>query len=172
MFHCVVVGDPKPTVHWKNSSGIIITSGGRFDVFSNNSLKISNLLKSDDGSFFTCEAENSYGKTAASTTLYVNGEYQRSCKKCAFSHPFKFQEWEIFIQEKFWILLCKIHWKCGATRIKVKSFLEVQLDIKVTVVLSIACWTSKEEKLNAVYFHNMTKLNPINNEEKIPNFIV
>lgn len=72
MFHCVVVGDPKPTVHWKNSSGIIITSGGRFDVFSNNSLKISNLLKSDDGSFFTCEAENSYGKTAASTTLYVN----------------------------------------------------------------------------------------------------
>lgn len=75
IFHCVVVGNPKPTVRWKNSSNAIITSGGRFEVFSNESLKISNLLKSDDGSFFTCEAENSYGTTTASTTLRVTGQF-------------------------------------------------------------------------------------------------
>lgn len=75
IFHCVVVGNPKPTVRWKNGSNAIITSGARFEVFSNKSLKISNLLKSDDGSFFTCEAENSYGTTTASTTLRVTGQF-------------------------------------------------------------------------------------------------
>lgn len=74
-FHCIAVGDPRPTVRWKNSSAIITTSG-KFEVFSNGSLKINNLLKSDDGSFFTCEAENLYGTTAASTTLHVNGMCQ------------------------------------------------------------------------------------------------
>ena len=71
-FHCVAVGDPNPTVHWKNSS-VIITTGGRFEVFINGSLKINNLLKSDDGSLYICEAENSYGITTASATLQVHG---------------------------------------------------------------------------------------------------
>ena len=73
MFHCITVGDPKPIVRWKNSSSAIITTHGRFEVFSNGSLKISNLQKSDDGGLFICEAENLYGTTAASTTLRVNG---------------------------------------------------------------------------------------------------
>lgn len=70
-FHCVAVGDPNPTVRWKNSS-VIITTGGRFEVFINGSLKINNLLKSDDGSLYICEAENSYGITTASATLQVH----------------------------------------------------------------------------------------------------
>lgn len=72
IFHCVVVGNPKPNVCWKNSSEIV-TTRGRIEVFSNGSLKINNLLKSDDGSFFICEAKNSYGISTASATLHVNG---------------------------------------------------------------------------------------------------
>ena len=75
MFYCEVVGAPKPIVNWKNGSNVIISSGGRFEVFSNGSLRISNLMKSDDGSLFICEARNLYGTTSASATLHVNGMY-------------------------------------------------------------------------------------------------
>lgn len=71
-FHCVVVGDPKPSIQWKNDSDVI-TTGGRLEVFVNGTLKIKRLLKSDDGSLFTCEAENLYGSTSASASLQVNG---------------------------------------------------------------------------------------------------
>ena len=73
VFHCDVVGDPEPVVNWKNSSNSIISGGVKFQVFSNHTLKIINLQKSDDGNLYTCEAENSYGVTAASATLRVNG---------------------------------------------------------------------------------------------------
>ena len=85
MLHCVVVGDPKPTVRWKNSTAIIKT-GGRFEVFSNGSLKISSLEKSDNGRLFTCEAENSYGITLASSTLNVDGMCQ-NYSKVRFESP-------------------------------------------------------------------------------------
>ena len=84
VFHCVVVGDPDPVVHWKNSSNSIITSGGRFEVFRNGTLEINNLLKTDDGSLYTCEAVNSYGTTAASTTLRVNGMWGTLCQEQCF----------------------------------------------------------------------------------------
>ena len=73
VFYCVVIGDPDPVIHWKNSSNSIITSGGRFKVFSNGTLEIKNLLKTDDWSLYTCEATNSFGTTAASATLHVSG---------------------------------------------------------------------------------------------------
>ena len=72
VFHCVAVGDPKPSIQWKNGSDVIST-GGRLEVFVNGTLKIKGLLKSDDSGFFTCEAENSYGSTSASASLRVNG---------------------------------------------------------------------------------------------------
>ena len=75
LFHCEVVGYPKPVLNWKNISDAIISSGGRFEVFSNGSLRINNLVKSDDGSLFICKAYNSFGSTSASTTLIVNGMY-------------------------------------------------------------------------------------------------
>jgi len=84
VFHCVVVGEPDPVVHWKNSSNSIITDGGRFAVFSNGTLVINNLLKTDDGSLYTCEAVNSYGTTAASATLRVNGMWCSLCKGHCF----------------------------------------------------------------------------------------
>ena len=84
VFHCVVVGDPDPVVHWKNSSNSIIISGGRFEVFSNGTLEINNLLKTDDESLYTCEAVNSYGTTAASTTLRVNGMWFSLWKEQCF----------------------------------------------------------------------------------------
>ena len=87
MLHCVVVGDPKPTVRWKNNTAIINT-GGRFEVFSNGSLKISSLEKSDDGRLFTCEAENSYGITLASSTLNVDGMCQ-NYGKVSFESPLR-----------------------------------------------------------------------------------
>jgi len=84
VFHCVVVGEPDPVVHWKNNSNSIITDGGRFEVFGNGTLKINNLLKTDDGSLYTCEAVNSYGTTAASATLRVNGTWCSLCREQCF----------------------------------------------------------------------------------------
>lgn len=72
MFHCVAVGDPKPSIRWKNGSDVI-TTGGRLEVFVNGTLKIKSLLKSDDSSFFTCEAGNLYGSASASASLQVKG---------------------------------------------------------------------------------------------------
>ena len=72
VFHCVAVGDPKPSIQWKNDSDVI-TTGGRLEVFVNGTLKIKGLLKSDVGRLFTCEAKNSYGSTSASASLQVNG---------------------------------------------------------------------------------------------------
>lgn len=71
-FHCVAVGDPKPSIQWRNDSDVV-TTGGRLEAFVNGTLKIKGLLKSDDGSLFTCEAKNSYGSTSASAFLQVNG---------------------------------------------------------------------------------------------------
>ena len=84
MLHCVVVADPKPTVRWKNSTGTVMITSGRFQVFVNGSLKISSLEKSDDGRLFTCEAENSYGITLASSTLNVDGMCQNHSKVLSF----------------------------------------------------------------------------------------
>jgi len=70
VFHCVAVGDPKPSIQWRNDSDVV-TTGGRLEVFVNGTLKIKSLLKSDDSSFFTCEAENLYGSTSASASLKV-----------------------------------------------------------------------------------------------------
>ncbi|KAK2566723.1 Hemicentin-1 [Acropora cervicornis] len=70
VFHCVAVGDPKPSIQWRNDSDVV-TTGGRLEVFVNGTLKIKSLLKSDDSSFFTCEAENLYGSTSAIASLKV-----------------------------------------------------------------------------------------------------
>ena len=72
VFHCVAVGDPKPSIQWRNDSDVV-TTGGRLEVFVNGTLKIKSLLKSDDSSFFTCEAENLYGSTSAIASLKVKG---------------------------------------------------------------------------------------------------
>ena len=72
VFHCVAVGDPKPSIQWRNDSDVV-TTGGRLELFVNGTLKIKSLLKSDDSSFFTCEAENLYGSTSASASLQVKG---------------------------------------------------------------------------------------------------
>lgn len=68
-------------VYWKNSSNLIIISGGRFEVFSNGILVINNLLKIDDRSLYICEVVNLYGIIVVSVILFVGGMWCLICKE-------------------------------------------------------------------------------------------
>ncbi|XP_069750598.1 roundabout homolog 1 isoform X2 [Narcine bancroftii] len=67
-FSCEVRGDPMPQVLWKKESGDL--PAGRYEVNSNNTIRIHYTALSDAGRFI-CLAENAVGSAAASVSLIV-----------------------------------------------------------------------------------------------------
>ncbi|XP_034034679.1 roundabout homolog 1-like isoform X2 [Thalassophryne amazonica] len=68
-FHCVVQGDPVPTVHWRKDDSDL--PKGRFEILEDHSLVVRKVTSSDEGSYI-CVVENMVGKAEASATLTVH----------------------------------------------------------------------------------------------------
>ncbi|CAH1247003.1 HMCN2 [Branchiostoma lanceolatum] len=70
IFNCVVTGSPSPSLSWTNNNNVVIVNNGRFTVYPNNSLVVTDVRDTDAG-FYTCHATNSFGTNAASAILNV-----------------------------------------------------------------------------------------------------
>ncbi|XP_059479817.1 inactive tyrosine-protein kinase 7-like [Neocloeon triangulifer] len=70
MFHCVVEGDPKPTVQWDKDTKINSFDKKRITVLENNTLLISEVIASDEARY-GCTAGNSGGFRREEVQLIV-----------------------------------------------------------------------------------------------------
>ncbi|XP_071806287.1 roundabout homolog 2-like isoform X1 [Asterias amurensis] len=69
--HCVVEGDPIPTVTWSRMDGDL--PQGRFQIGEDNSLHLRHVIQDDEG-IYICRAENGWGAETMMVTLDVNTE--------------------------------------------------------------------------------------------------
>nr|XP_040038152.1 roundabout homolog 1-like isoform X2 [Gasterosteus aculeatus aculeatus] len=68
-FHCVVQGDPVPTIRWRKDDADL--PKGRFETLEDHTLIVRQVTSSDEGSY-TCVVENMVGKSESSATLTVH----------------------------------------------------------------------------------------------------
>ena len=74
---CTSIGNPAPTITWTMNSAPVISAGeSRIQQAPNNSLLISEVLVSDEGSYL-CQATNTAGTESATIELVVYGERER-----------------------------------------------------------------------------------------------
>ena len=69
--NCTARGFPKPRLEWKRLKGALPASA---DTRPDGKLVFSNI-KIEDGGYYTCVAENSAGRSEASTIIVVEGKY-------------------------------------------------------------------------------------------------
>ena len=74
-FHCMVDGDPAPTVEWSKGKWMKITAGPKFEVYKDqatgeNILKMKKMTTKDAGTY-TVTASNEHGTTNAPASLMI-----------------------------------------------------------------------------------------------------
>ena len=67
---CQPIGSPKPDVTWYKGSSILGTSGNKYSVDDDGTLRIYNVAKGDRGTY-TCAGQNSFGLIKKETYLMI-----------------------------------------------------------------------------------------------------
>ena len=72
MIFCQPIGSPKPDITWYKGSSILSTSGDKYSVGDDGTLRIYNVAKGDRGTY-TCFGQNSFGVIKKDTYLMIKG---------------------------------------------------------------------------------------------------